>query len=344
MKFPFRIFCCFLTALVLSPAEARGQQMPQYSHYLLNGMLVNPAYAGYREAWYAQLFYHNQWVRTGTPQYSAFALDGSAAKGVNVGMVYANEQMGFISLNNFTASYAYRMRFDKSDLSFGLSAGVMHYGIDTDALHPFEPGDPLLANLANQWSPVIDAGVYYGSDCVSAGLALRNLTNGKRWSVFNGISSGSVEKELFIPAPTWRSVWTIALAFPITSTLEWRPSFMWQEDFLHPSHIDLTTALLFNDRYWVGLSFRTDQQLWKPALPGSVREMYALALLAEVFLSNRITLSYAFDMGLQPSGTSYIGGHEISVGYYFTRRIEERFNRKLRYKKYTVIPSCGCVH
>jgi type IX secretion system PorP/SprF family membrane protein len=324
----------------LLPLIAHGQQTPQYSHYLLNGMLVNPAYAGYREHWYAQLFYHNQWVRTGTPQYFAVAVDGKIRKGVNVGIRYANEQIGAASVNAFSAAYAYRLQTTAtSDVSFGLALGVTNYGVNFAKLQPFEENDPLLATLANQWLPLIDAGVYYGSDRFYAGLAVRNIANGRRW---NDLGGAATEKDFLIPPASWHSVWTFGVSLPVSQAVEWRPSLMWQEDFKNPSHIDITTALLFQDRYWIGVSFRADHYLWKPKNAGAVNEYYALALIAEMFITNRLTLSYAYDLGLQSFSTPYVGGHEWSIGYYFTRKLDDRFNRKLRYKKYTTQEICYC--
>ncbi|MDR3132730.1 MAG: PorP/SprF family type IX secretion system membrane protein [Prevotellaceae bacterium] len=326
--------------LWIFPFIAHGQQVPQYSHYLLNGMLVNPAYAGYREHWYGQLFYHNQWVRTGTPQYFAFAVDGKIKKGVNLGIQYSNEQIGAASVNAFSAAYAYRLQITgRSDLSFGLGLGVSGYGINFSKLRPFEENDPLLASLANQWLPLVDAGVYYGSDRFFAGVAVRNIANGRRW---NDLSHAATTGDFLIPPATWYSVWTFGLSLPVSATVEWRPSVMWQEDFETPSHVDITTALLFHDRYWIGVSFRADHHFWKPRMPNAVNEFYSLALTAEIFITDRITFSYAYDLGLQSFSTPYRGGHEWSIGYYFTRKLDSRFNRKLRYKKYTTNEICYC--
>ncbi|MDR1681011.1 MAG: type IX secretion system membrane protein PorP/SprF, partial [Prevotellaceae bacterium] len=48
--------------IVLSSLPARGQQIPQFSQYMFNGLYVNPAYAGYKDNMYAHLVYRAQWV------------------------------------------------------------------------------------------------------------------------------------------------------------------------------------------------------------------------------------------------------------------------------------------
>jgi type IX secretion system PorP/SprF family membrane protein len=323
---------CLYIVIGLTPASA--QQVPQYSQYLINGILVNPAYTGYRETIYAQAFYHNQWTRSGTPQYMAFALDGSFSNGVNAGLTFSDERMGLLAINSVSALYAYRLQTTKqSDLSFGISLGAMYYSMDYSKLKPFNPVDPTLINLSNRWTPNINVGIYYGSDKFYMGLSARNITDGRSLG-------GHTVDDFIIPLSTWNSVLTMGLSIPLNTRLELRPSMMWQEDFSAPSHIDLTVALLFVDRFWVGASFRTDQRLWKNESPGNINELYSAAIMTEVFVTNQITISYAFDLGLNQDSYHYFGGHEVSIGYYFSRKIDSRYNRKYRYKKYQVDDVC----
>jgi type IX secretion system PorP/SprF family membrane protein len=314
--------------------EALAQQVPQYSQYLINGVLVNPAYTGYRETLYAQAFYHNQWTRSYTPQYLALAVDGRLTKGVNLGLVFSDERMGDLAIDKLSASYAYRFPVSQaSDLSFGIALGAMFYSMDYTKLKPFTPVDPVLQSLTNRWTPDINIGVYYGSDKFYAGLAARNITDGRSMG-------GQVVDDFIIPLATWNSVLTAGFSIPIGSQMEFRPSLMWQEDFSTPSHIDVTAAMLFSDRFWVGLSFRTDQHLWKEKSPGNINELYSAAILAEVFVTSQITLSYAYDIGLNQDSYRYFGGHEISIGYYFSRQIDSKYNRRYRYKKYKMDSVC----
>jgi type IX secretion system PorP/SprF family membrane protein len=330
-----RLTKLLLTACLYTAAgAAEAQQLPQYSQYLLNGALVNPAYTGYREILYAQAFYHNQWMRAGTPQYLSFALDGHFSNGVNAGLAFSDERMGLLAINSVSVMYAYRLQTAKdADLSFGLSLGAMYYSMDYSRMRPFNPVDPVLISLTNRWTPNINVGLYYGSDRFYMGLSARNITDGRSLG-------GHIVDDFIIPLATWNAVLTAGLSIPLNERLELRPSIMWQDDFSTPSHIDLTAALLVADRFWGGLSFRTDQRLWKSAPPGNINELYSAAIIAEVFVTNQITLSYAFDVGLNQDSYHYFGGHEIAIGYYFSRKLDSRYNRKYRYKKYQVDNVC----
>ncbi|MDR1896360.1 MAG: PorP/SprF family type IX secretion system membrane protein [Prevotellaceae bacterium] len=327
-KAPLSLVCLCLTA-----TTAVAQQIPQYSQYLINGMLVNPAYTGYRETGYAQVFYHNQWMQAGTPQYFAFAIDGHLANGTNVGLAFSDERMGALAINSVAAAYAYRLRFDRADLSFGLSLGAKYYSLDYSTLRPFQPVDPVIQSLRNRWTPDLNIGVYYGSSVFYAGLSARNITDGR-------ILGGQVIDDFIIPLSTWNAVLTAGFSIPLSERLTFRPSLMWQDDFAAPSHIDLTAALLFFDRFWVGLCFRTDQPFGKNESWGTLNELYSGAVMTEIFVTNQMTLSYAFDFGLNQDSYKYFGGHEIAIGYYFARKVDSRYNRRYRYNKYRTDGVC----
>mgnify|MGYP006175005339 CR=1 FL=1 len=51
----------FFFGLLLSQ-DLFGQQVPQFSQYIFNGLHINPAYAGYKNEGYVQSTYRSQWV------------------------------------------------------------------------------------------------------------------------------------------------------------------------------------------------------------------------------------------------------------------------------------------
>src|SRR5690606_33440650 len=65
-------FMVFLKAPVLM-----AQQEIQFTQYIFNTLSVNPAYAGYKEQWFAQMALRNQWVGLeGAPKTGQFSIDG----------------------------------------------------------------------------------------------------------------------------------------------------------------------------------------------------------------------------------------------------------------------------
>jgi type IX secretion system PorP/SprF family membrane protein len=327
-----------LLALCLClPPDAQGQIVPRYSTYLINGTLFNPAYTGYREFVYANALYHRQWLRQeSTPGFFALLVDGSASDAVNLGFQATSEHLGLARLTSISASYAYRIQLSRtSDLNFGLSLGAMYGGANQNDLKAVAPEDPTILELSGKAIPHISTGIYYGSELFYGGVALRNLSGKSRSDLADG----------FLLAPPFRNIAaTLGTFIPINSKIIFRPSLMWQDDFETTSTMDATLACIFVDRFWLGLSVRTDQPFGRKFSQDNVDDAhYGAAMLGEVFVNDRITVSYAYDMGLNSFNSAYLGGHQISVGYYLTQHKNTPYSYKYRFKshyKSNLCPNC----
>jgi type IX secretion system PorP/SprF family membrane protein len=332
----------FLLAFALSQLlfqqPAQGQVVPRYGTYHIHGSLLNPAYTGYREYVYANAFYHRQWVQqTSTPGFAALAIDGSISDAVNLGFQLTGEYMGLASMVSAAASYAYRIQLSKtSDLSFGLSLGALYSGVNTGEMKAVMPEDPTLQALSGKAIPNISVGVYYGSRAFYGGLALRNLSGKSRSELEHAAG--------FLLAPPGSIAATLGTFIPINARIFFRPSLMWQDDFETTSYIDVTAAAIFYDKFWLGLSVRTDQPFGRTPVHGGVAEAYySAAILGEAFVTDRITVSYAYDIGLSSFSNAYFGGHQVSVGYYLTQYKNTPYNYKYRFKshyKSDICPNC----
>ena len=66
-----------ITYLSLSYVLLHAQQDPQYSQYMFNQVILNPAYIGSKEALNATLMYRKQWVEiSGAPQTINLSVSG----------------------------------------------------------------------------------------------------------------------------------------------------------------------------------------------------------------------------------------------------------------------------
>jgi type IX secretion system PorP/SprF family membrane protein len=320
-----------LYLLLLLPLSAQGQVVPRYATYLINGTLYNPAYTGYREHVYANTLYHRQWLSQGsTPGFLAMLVEGSMSDYVNLGFQLTSEQLGAASLTSLSATYAYRIHLSRtSDLSFGLSLGAMYGGADQSSLQTVAPEDPAVQALAGKAIPHMGAGLYYGSELFYGGVALRNLSGKKK---------DDLSSDYLLAPPLQNIALTLGTFIPINENVTFRPSLMWQDDFEFASSMDFTLACIFLDRLWLGLSFHTDQPFGRSTLAD-----HSVAILTEAFITDRITVSYAYDLGLDTFNKAYMGGHQISVGYYLTQHKNTPYNYRYRFKshyKSNICPSC----
>ncbi|MDR3329056.1 MAG: PorP/SprF family type IX secretion system membrane protein [Prevotellaceae bacterium] len=313
------LLACALAGLHAAPLAA--QSVPQYGLYLFGSPVVNPAFTGSKDQWYARMYYANHWVAQGTPSYANLTLDGSINRKVNLGLYIANERMGLTSNSSFAASYAYRLPLGElADISMGISLGGIYNGVDYNGFSPVLPDDPALRGLDNSLYPLIGAGVLYASSTLQAGISLRNIS-----------SSTSTPTFMLLPKENCNAVLTIASFIPATDRIDLSPSLMWQEDLMSSSVFDLTMSVVYRYDYRISVSFRAQHPLWKPATLSNPTA-YALAFGGELFY-RRFTISYTFANNLSSLVFGYFGEHEVSLGYYFTHKTER--GRIFHFKKHT---------
>jgi type IX secretion system PorP/SprF family membrane protein len=310
-----------------------AEGIPQYGLYLFGSPVVNPAYTGSKEQWYTRLYYNNHWVRTGTPNYFNVSVDGTITNKINVGLYVVNEQMGLANTTDVVASYAYRLPVgETSNLNFGFSLGVGYNRVSFDEFDPVESNDAALLNIGNNAEPLAAIGVFYDSERLYAGLSLRNIAAG----LYKPQSS------FLLPNKTRNGVFTLVGFIPIIENLDFSPSMMWQEDMQSSSIIDMTFAFIYKYDYKMGMSFRTEQPLWKPESLTNI-QTYALAFSGEIFW-RRMTLSYTYTIGLNSFVSGYLNEHEISIGFYITQNVPYR-GRIFHFKKHTeYCPVCEFNH
>ena len=127
MKKIFYILVLFFVAEV-----SLGQQDPQYSQYMFNQLVINPAYAGSKEALCGIADLRKQWVSMpGSPRTGSVSFHGPLPfKSIGIGGHLVNEAMGPSKWTSASADVAYRFRLGKGKLSLGISAGMVNYSLN----------------------------------------------------------------------------------------------------------------------------------------------------------------------------------------------------------------------
>jgi type IX secretion system PorP/SprF family membrane protein len=316
--------------IIVFSVKSHAQRIPQDALYLQHNISVNPAYTGGKGQWYAHLYYAKQWVTAeGTPDYANLSVDGSINSKANFGFYAATEGMGLMRTISAAASYAYRLPLTQyADLSLGLSLGGIYNYVDVSSMSVLAPFDPLLNSFTNTMSPLISLGLFYESSLLYFGLSLRNLAGDHK------IANNT---ELLLPDEKRNAVFTLGSFFIISDDLQLLPSVMWQEDMVSPSAWDFTLAMVYMHNYRVGVSFRTEQPLWK--INSDNLASYSMALGGEIFW-NRFVLGYTYSIGLSSFVSGYLGRHAVSLGYYVSSKLAHR-QRIFHFKRHTeYCPTC----
>ena len=289
-----------LTALlILLAASASAQQDPLFSQYMFNKLAVNPGYAGSREMLTVDALYRNQWVTIdGAPK----TISASMHMPLNnphlaLGMSVLNDNIGPLVYTSGLGTFAYRIIFPDSKLSFGIQAGFKYSGLNYNALKASDANDPLLvAQLQNKIVPDANFGVYYYTDKYYIGFSSRQLLQNQTVMVRDSAGNSQFAKLLT------HFYGMTGVAIPIGEEVIFRPSILAKFVKNAPPQLDLNASFLLANTLWLGASYRTEK---------------AISLITELCVFQNLRIGYSYDIWLNELKIYNKGSHEIRLSYDF---------------------------
>lgn len=318
---------------VLGMQMAMAQQLPQYTQYVFNNYLLNPAVTGIENYTDAKLGYRSQWTGLdGAPVTSYLTvnlplgrdfLDGDATAspangGINpssrlytqnyqaaephhgIGFMLVTDKAGPITQTNFAASYAYHLGLaPKLNLAVGVAAGFNHISLNTSQITLATPIDPAISNGNNsQWKPDLSAGVWLYSANYYVGISAQQLlpTN-----LYFSTSNNTVDKSKTVPHFFFTAGTKLFLSEDITLL----PSVLIKEIQPVPLTYDVNLKFAFQDKFWLG---------------GAYRHADSFGILAGFNLSSFVNVGYSYDITTSALNTVSNGTHEIVIGLLLNNR------------------------
>lgn len=306
MKMKYKIQLVLVFFLVAGSASMKAQYDAMFSQYMFNELAINPAYAGSKEAMSVNLLHRQQWVNfPGRPVTTSFSLHGPMMKEkMGIGLTVLNDRIGVLNRNLVYASYAYRLKLNKtSTLSFGLMTGLDNQINKFNTLNVSDASsvsDPMFATgAANINAFNFGSGIYFSSKKFYCGLSVpRMLDNYGRVN-----SSGESYKITKMEAYKFTYYLTAGAMFKLNEDLKLRTNAMVKAVQNAPAQLDLGANLLINDIVWTGLSYRTNA---------------SAAILLGVQVNKQFLVSYNFDYDLNKIQKYSQGSHEIVLNYLFS--------------------------
>lgn len=300
----------YVLILVLGIAvalPAKSQQIPQYTQYMFNNFLFNPAVAGTFKHYQMLLNNRYQWVGINDAPYTvSMSFYGPFEKrdmgwGVNIG----NDATGPTSRTNVMGTYAYNMQVGGSGMriSGGISLGMLLYRLDGSKLDPGEdpyPGfDPAIPQTTTtKFTPDASVGFYLWSSSFNVGLSAHQLF-GQRLKFYpEPIEDNRLKQHYMLSGGYWVNLnrytqieTALLLKYMISSPMqvEWNGKLEYRQKTY---------------RLWGGLSLR-----WKDGV----------SILVGSTLKNKYMFGYSFDWSLLGISKYNSGSHEIMVGYMFDK-------------------------
>ncbi|MCW8980048.1 MULTISPECIES: type IX secretion system membrane protein PorP/SprF [Altibacter] len=256
--------------LLLGTFTGSAQQDPQYTQYMYNTQVVNPGYAGSREALSFGLLYRTQWVGLdGAPKTGTFTVNSpiGSLENMGLGLSIVRDELGPSIESNVTIDYSYTINTsDDGKLAFGLKAGLDLLDVDFTKLNIADPGDVFETNIDNRIQPQIGAGVYYHTEKFYAGLSVPNFLTTKHFdeSTLDDIQNGGFNGS--ITAAERLHYFLIAgYVFDLNENLKFKPATLVKAVSGAPLQWDVSANFLLYEKVTLGAAYR-----WSAAMSAMV--------------------------------------------------------------------------
>ena len=291
-KLILQLFALFTTVCIWS------QQDTQYTQYMYNMSVINPAYTTDTPGIITLGALHRtQWVGVnGSPKSSNLFAHSPINDKIELGISLINDNIGgVVKENNLFADFAYKLNLEEQgNLSFGLKAGFTFFDVNFNGF-VLESGDvftdPDFAENINQSFFNIGAGVYYHTSNYYIGFSVPTILNGKHLDRNNGKYQGTENAHVFL---------TGGYVFEINDQFKLKPAFMAKTVKGVPITLDITANVLFENRIEAGIGYRIDD---------------AISGMVNIRATPELRVGYAYDHTISNLGPFSSGSHELFILY-----------------------------
>lgn len=283
-----------------------GQQDPQYSQYQFNQMVINPAYAGSKDALSAVIDVREQWSGfDGSPRTQSFSIHGPLSKKrIGLGLSAYNDAIGPKRVTAAYGNISYILPINnKLKLSFGLRAGFVNYVFDFSKINYRDPGETnaVSAISSNKFKPDFDGGIYLKSSSFYAGVSATHLNSTYIYHdkvSYTNVSGKQIEYDLTYRLNTHIFA-IVSKGFLINDNLVINPTLIYKGTNAI-NNVDANLNFLIAQRLWLGVFYRSDA---------------TIGTLAQLLITNNIKVGLGFDTGIGKVQKHLGNGYEVMIGF-----------------------------
>lgn len=318
-----------------------AQQRPQYTQYILNNYIINPALSGIENYADLKISSRDQWVglngapRTmyltfqtpvGKKDYktsaTSFQVPGENPRGKNywenytasephhgVGFSIVNDVTGLYNRFSANVSYAYHVGLSPTtNISAGFAGGIMKIGRDASrsTYGNNDPTDPAQGTVDDIYKirPDLSAGIWMYSAKYFFGLSAQQIIP-QKVSFVDDTLGFKIVPHLFA---------TAGYRFLVNDDINAIPSIMVK--YISPLNpqVDMNVKFQFRDLFWAG---------------GSYRFKYGYAGILGLNAGNTFNIGYAYDYTTTNLRTVSRGTHEIIIGFLLGNRYHDSCPRNI---------------
>ena len=260
--------------LLASTSTAFAQQQPQFTQYGLNGMALNPAYAGIKGFGEINLVGRYQYFNYGTfgdangsPRTGLFTVSMPVvATGGGVGLNVYYDQVGQAKMTNAALSYSQHIKVGQGKLGIGIQGMYTYLGKGTYIA--IDKDDINVPKDASDSKFDAGAGVWYEGPKFYAGLSLNNLFRSE-YSFKSEGAKGVASKYL----AENHAYFTAGYNFDASSNVVVTPmvlvkavlpgTYASKDKFGNSNNYSLELGVrgTFNDNVWAGVNYRHQESV-----------------------------------------------------------------------------------
>ncbi|MBC5841600.1 type IX secretion system membrane protein PorP/SprF [Flavobacterium sp. F-380] len=244
-----KIFLISLLVL-LTFIDVSAQQDPQYTQYMYNMNIVNPAYAGSKENISLGLLYRKQWANIeGAPSSFSFSGHGAVGNNVGVGLSFLSDKIGPVSEQNVYGDFSYTLKLGENQtLALGLKAGASFHKVGLRSIQSSlpDPNEGIFGQDISDVSLNIGTGAFYYTDKYYVGLSVPNMLKAAHLD-YNGREYGSDISHYFL---------TGGYVFDLNYEVKFKPSFMLKSALNIKPSLDLSANFLYKEQIELGATYR----------------------------------------------------------------------------------------
>lgn len=326
-----KFLVCWASFFALLPV-AKAQQKPQYTQYILNNYIVNPALTGIESYIDVKVAARRQWAGLeNAPKTNYFTVHvplgntddwgGATSYGMvgdnplgksyrsdytasaphhGIGFMAVSDKTGPLSNTTLNFTYAYHLGLaPKLNLAVGIGVGASRISLNTNDVKPEDQNDAAIINkgTASNIKPDVNLGIWlYAAEYFFGASVQQLLSQTIDFSDNSNPNAGKTVPHTFI---------TAGYRFWLSDDITVIPSVMFKYVKPSPLSIDLNAKIAFRNKVWLGGTYRKDD---------------AFAAMLGFNISSLLNVGYAYDFTTSALNTVSGGSHEIVLGLTLNNR------------------------
>jgi type IX secretion system PorP/SprF family membrane protein len=293
--------------ILLIALKINAQQDPQYTQYMYNMNVINPAYAGSSDGASFGILYRDQWEGLeGAPKTATMNIHFPAGRNVGLGFSAISDEIGPVSETNLYVDFSYTLNFSNDNrLAFGVKAGGTFHDVGLVDLSLIDPNDPFFANDINENTPNVGAGIYfYKPNNYYISVSIPNILESVHLDN-NDFNIGSETRHIFAAA---------GYVFDINENFKFKPHTFVKYASQSPISLDINANLFMYDLVEIGAGYRTDD---------------SVTAMINFMVSPSVRIGYAYDSIQSELNFLTKASHEIFIN--FDINFKSKVSRSPRY-------------